>query len=164
VDGVVAAGRQHPRDRRDGPLDAVMVGLMAMAPLHLAHGGANLRVVGLMISMHVGAMYALSPLFGWLSDRGGRGAAADLRPGPARHGLVGGAGKWVRAARRRRAGRRAAACAGPDGRTDEPRRRIRRRHGRGIVAATSYATLCAVATALRAFVLAAVVRRLRRPR
>jgi hypothetical protein len=34
----------------------------------------------------------------------------------------------------------------------------------GIVAATSYATLCAVATALRAFVLVAVVRRLRRPR
>ena len=51
---------------------AVMVGLMAMAPLHLAHGGADLRVVGLTISAHVGAMYALSPLFGWLSDRLGR--------------------------------------------------------------------------------------------
>jgi MFS family permease len=49
-----------------------MVGLMAMAPLHLAHGGADLRVVGLTISAQVAAMYALSPLFGWLSDRVGR--------------------------------------------------------------------------------------------
>jgi len=34
----------------------------------------------------------------------------------------------------------------------------------GIVAATSYPTLCAVATTLPALVLVAVVRRLRRPR
>jgi hypothetical protein len=39
---------------------------MSMAPVHLAHGGAGLRVVGLIISAHVAAMYATSPLFGRL--------------------------------------------------------------------------------------------------
>jgi hypothetical protein len=44
----------------------IIVGLMSMAPVHLAHGGAGLRVVGLIISAHVAAMYATSPLFGRL--------------------------------------------------------------------------------------------------
>jgi MFS family permease len=43
-----------------------------MAPVHLAHGGAGLRVVGVVISVHVAAMYGVSPLFGWLADRIGR--------------------------------------------------------------------------------------------
>ena len=47
----------------------LMVGLMSMTPVHMGHGGATLQLVGLVISLHVAGMYALSPLFGWLSDR-----------------------------------------------------------------------------------------------
>ncbi|MGH8967109.1 MAG: MFS transporter, partial [Actinomycetes bacterium] len=50
----------------------VMVGLMSMTPVHMDHGGATLSVVGLVISVHVAGMYALSPLMGWLADRAGR--------------------------------------------------------------------------------------------
>jgi len=49
-----------------------MVALMSMAPIHLRDHGATLTVVGLTISLHVAGMYALSPVFGWLSDRVGR--------------------------------------------------------------------------------------------
>lgn len=48
---------------------AVMVGLMSMTPVHMDHGGATLTVVGLVISLHIAGMYALSPVFGRLSDR-----------------------------------------------------------------------------------------------
>lgn len=51
---------------------ATMVALMSMAPIHLREHGATLTVVGLTISAHVAGMYALSPIFGWLSDRVGR--------------------------------------------------------------------------------------------
>ncbi len=50
----------------------LMVGLMSMTPVHMDHGGASLTLVGLVISLHVAGMYALSPLFGWLADRAGR--------------------------------------------------------------------------------------------
>ncbi|MEJ3657617.1 MFS transporter [Actinomycetes bacterium KLBMP 9759] len=50
----------------------VMVGLMSMTPVHMDHGGATIAVVGLVISLHVAGMYALSPLIGWLADRAGR--------------------------------------------------------------------------------------------
>jgi MFS family permease len=50
----------------------LMVGLMSMTPVHMDHGGATLTVIGLVISLHVAGMYALSPLFGWLADRVGR--------------------------------------------------------------------------------------------
>jgi len=52
---------------------AVMVAVMAMAPVHLAGTThAHLTVVGLAISLHIAGMYALSPLVGWLADRWGR--------------------------------------------------------------------------------------------
>ncbi len=51
---------------------ATMVALMSMAPVHLRDHGATLTIVGLTISLHVAGMYALSPVFGWLSDRVGR--------------------------------------------------------------------------------------------
>ena len=51
---------------------AVMVSVMAMTPVHLVHHGASLTIVGLTISLHVAGMFALSPVFGWLSDRVGR--------------------------------------------------------------------------------------------
>lgn len=50
---------------------AVMVGIMSMTPVHLGHQGEGLGVVGLVISLHILGMYALSPVFGWLADRFG---------------------------------------------------------------------------------------------
>jgi MFS family permease len=50
----------------------VMVGVMAMTPVHLgeSHGDADvLRVVGIVLSLHIAGMYALSPIVGWLTDR-----------------------------------------------------------------------------------------------
>ncbi|MEV1118567.1 MFS transporter [Actinosynnema sp. NPDC049800] len=49
-----------------------MVGMMSMTPVHMEHGGSSLRVVGVVVSLHVAAMYVASPLFGWMADRLGR--------------------------------------------------------------------------------------------
>lgn len=51
---------------------ATMVGVMAMAPVHLVHQGATLAIVGFTISLHIAGMYGLSPVFGVLADRWGR--------------------------------------------------------------------------------------------
>lgn len=51
---------------------AVMVALMSMTPVHLSSHGASISLVGFTISLHIAGMYALSPVFGWLSDRAGR--------------------------------------------------------------------------------------------
>lgn len=54
----------------------VMVSVMVMTPLHMSHGGAELNLVGLVISVHVLGMYAFSPLVGRLDDAiGGRRTA-----------------------------------------------------------------------------------------
>jgi MFS family permease len=52
----------------------VMVGVMSMTPVHIVgyeHGDV-LRVVGVVLSLHIAGMYALSPVVGWLTDRFGR--------------------------------------------------------------------------------------------
>ncbi len=51
---------------------ATMVSVMSMTPVHLTDQGASLVIVGFTISLHIAGMYALSPLFGWASDRLGR--------------------------------------------------------------------------------------------
>ena len=51
---------------------AVMVSIMAMTPVHLSNQGASLTIIGFTISLHIAGMYALSPVFGWTSDRFGR--------------------------------------------------------------------------------------------
>ncbi|MEU1783729.1 MFS transporter [Streptomyces abikoensis] len=51
---------------------AVMVSVMTMTPVHLAHHGASLSVVGFTISLHILGMYGLSPLVGRAADRLGR--------------------------------------------------------------------------------------------
>lgn len=51
---------------------AIMVSVMSMTPVHLVHQGATLTIVGFTISLHIAGMFALSPLFGWASDRIGR--------------------------------------------------------------------------------------------
>lgn len=50
---------------------AVMVGLMAMTPLHLMHHDGTPELVGVTISLHIAGMYALSPVFGFLAGRFG---------------------------------------------------------------------------------------------
>ncbi|MFH7321868.1 MFS transporter [Aeromicrobium sp. HA] len=50
---------------------AVMVAVMALTPVHMSGHGAELSIIGLTISLHIAGMFALSPLFGWLSDRWG---------------------------------------------------------------------------------------------
>lgn len=51
----------------------VMVAVMVMTPVHMHDGGMGaLELIGLVISVHVAGMYALSPVVGWLSDRLGR--------------------------------------------------------------------------------------------
>lgn len=63
----------HPVARYAVVLSAVahgvMVGVMSMTPVSLHGHGHGLQVVGLVVSLHVLGMFALSPLFGWLSDR-----------------------------------------------------------------------------------------------
>jgi MFS family permease len=50
----------------------VMVSVMSMTPAHLEQHGATLAVVGFTISVHIGGMYAFSPIFGWLADKFGK--------------------------------------------------------------------------------------------
>jgi MFS family permease len=49
-----------------------MAGVMAMTPIHLVHDGASVGEASFVISLHVAGMYALSPVFGILSDKIGR--------------------------------------------------------------------------------------------
>ncbi len=49
----------------------VMVGLMTMTPVHMRAHDHAVTVVGLVISLHVAAMYLPAPLSGWLVDRYG---------------------------------------------------------------------------------------------
>ena len=62
-----------------GTAHAVMVGVMALTPVHMQDHGATLRIVGLTISLHIAGMFALSPLMGWVSDR--LGAIATILGG-----------------------------------------------------------------------------------
>jgi len=50
----------------------VMVMVMVMTPVHMAHVDVSLTFIGLVISVHVAGMYALSPVVGWSVDRLGR--------------------------------------------------------------------------------------------
>ena len=50
----------------------VMVAIMTMTPIHLRDNGHGLAAAGLVISIHIAAMYLPSPLSGWLADRFGR--------------------------------------------------------------------------------------------
>ena len=60
---------------------AVMVAVMVMTPLHMEHGGAELRVIGIVISVHVLGMFAFSPLVGLAADRHGRAATLGVGAG-----------------------------------------------------------------------------------
>ncbi len=51
---------------------AAMVSVMVMTPLYMEQGGATLRIIGVVISVHVLGMFAFAPLVGLLADRLGR--------------------------------------------------------------------------------------------
>jgi MFS family permease len=55
---------------------AAMIMVMVMTPLHMEHGGAELEIIGVVISVHVLGMFAFSPLVGFLADRVGRAPTA----------------------------------------------------------------------------------------
>jgi MFS family permease len=50
----------------------VMVAVMTMTPIHMQTHGHDLQATGLVIAVHIGAMYLPSPLTGYLVDRLGR--------------------------------------------------------------------------------------------
>lgn len=54
----------------------VMVAVMTMTPVHMQAHGHGLDATGLVIAVHIGAMYLPSPLTGLLVDRVGRVAVA----------------------------------------------------------------------------------------
>ncbi|WP_418962971.1 MFS transporter [Streptomyces lavendofoliae] len=55
----------------------VMIAVMTMTPVHMTGHGHGTQAVGLVIALHVGAMFLPSPLSGLLADRiGGRRVAA----------------------------------------------------------------------------------------
>jgi MFS family permease len=49
----------------------VMVAIMTMTPVHMHNHGRGTAASGLVIAIHIGAMYSPSPLTGWLVDRYG---------------------------------------------------------------------------------------------
>ena len=57
---------------------ATMVSMMVMTPLHMRHGHADLTLIGLVISLHIVGMYALSPVVGIAVDRVGPVRIAQL--------------------------------------------------------------------------------------
>lgn len=50
----------------------VMVAVMTMTPVHMKDHGHSVSLSGAVIAVHIGGMYALSPLVGRWSDRAGR--------------------------------------------------------------------------------------------
>ncbi|MFD5935610.1 MFS transporter [Streptomyces sp. NPDC060333] len=79
------AVRESPRARLALLTVAVshttMVSIMVMTPVDLGHHGADLKLVGLVISGHIAGMFAFSPLMGWLADRIGRLSVIGLAAG-----------------------------------------------------------------------------------
>jgi MFS family permease len=91
-DGVSAAGVRHVREtlsenvrgRRRlvsssalhgalvlGAANLTMASMMVVVPVHLHHSGSGLHGVGMVVSIHVAAMFVASPLIGRLVDRFG---------------------------------------------------------------------------------------------
>ncbi|MFT4009762.1 MAG: MFS transporter [Nocardioidaceae bacterium] len=68
VAGIVAISSAH----------AVMTAVMVMTPLHMHHGGADLEIIGFVISMHVLGMFAFAPIVGIGADRLGRAPVLGL--------------------------------------------------------------------------------------
>jgi len=48
-----------------------MIAIMSMTAVHMHGHGASMTLIGITISAHVGGMYGLAPVFGWLADKWG---------------------------------------------------------------------------------------------
>lgn len=73
--------RKHKRGNKKGIVigivvmvvaQLIMTAIMTMTPVHMGHHGHDLSQVGLVIGLHIGAMYFVSPLTGLMLDRLGR--------------------------------------------------------------------------------------------
>ncbi|MGO1753474.1 MAG: MFS transporter [Brevibacterium aurantiacum] len=51
----------------------MMTNVMVMTPVHMDHQEFSLGAIGIVVSVHIAGMYALSPVFGWVADRFGPG-------------------------------------------------------------------------------------------
>jgi MFS family permease len=56
----------------------VMVVVMTMAPIQMHHHGSGLGLIGLVVSLHIAAMFAPSPLSAWLVDHVGAARTAAM--------------------------------------------------------------------------------------
>lgn len=56
----------------------VMVAVMTMTPVHIAHHGGSVTLVGVTISLHILGMYALAPVVGAVTDRFGHRATVGV--------------------------------------------------------------------------------------
>jgi MFS family permease len=59
-----------------GAANLTMASMMAVVPVHLHHSGSGLHGVGMVVSIHVAAMFVASPLIGRLVDRFGSSPVA----------------------------------------------------------------------------------------
>jgi MFS family permease len=59
-----------------GAANLTMASMMVVVPVHLHHSGNGLHGVGMVVSVHVGAMFVASPLIGRLVDRFGSRSVA----------------------------------------------------------------------------------------
>ena len=82
---------------------AAMIMVMVMTPLHMAHGGADLEIIGVVISVHVLGMFAFAPVAGIVTDRVGQG--------PGSHGGCHAAPRRSRRVRRPRPRARPGRCS-----------------------------------------------------
>lgn len=51
----------------------MMTNVMVMTPVHMDHQEFTLGAIGIVVSIHIAGMYALSPVFGWMADKWGPG-------------------------------------------------------------------------------------------
>ncbi|WP_397469408.1 MFS transporter [Pseudonocardia charpentierae] len=89
-DTVITAAEAPPTPRESGSravlaggitmvvTQLVMVAIMTMTPVHILEHGHGVAAAGLIIAIHIAAMYLPAPLSGWLVDRYGSTPAAVL--------------------------------------------------------------------------------------
>ena len=77
---VASKGKTPRADLREHPVVAsaiitnafshfAMIAIMSMTAVHMHGHGASMTLIGLTVSFHVGGMYGLAPVFGFLADK-----------------------------------------------------------------------------------------------
>src|SRR5699024_12282354 len=59
----------------------MMTNVMVMTPVHMDHQQFTLGAIGIVVSIHIAGMYALSPAFGWMADKWGPGIVIAVGAG-----------------------------------------------------------------------------------